>query len=142
MIKPDYAEAYSNLGGILGDRGQVDDVLVQLQKALEIRPGYAEAHNNLGLVLAAHGQVDEAIVHFQKALEIKPAYVDARTTWATPSPLVALEAWSRAGARASDASICSQPRSRRSKAGTSNARRLDCAERVTRTSYRRAAIRE
>ena len=63
---------YYNLGEVFALKGQVDEAIIQFQKALEINPKYAEAHNNLGFALFQKGQVDGAIDEFQKALEINP----------------------------------------------------------------------
>jgi len=66
-----------NLGVALDQKGQVDEAMVQYQKALEINPHYADPHFNLGVALAQKGQVDEAMAHFRKVLEINPNYAEA-----------------------------------------------------------------
>jgi len=70
---------YNNLGDALSQKGQMDEAIVNFQKALEIKPDYAEAHSNLGVALFQKGQVDEAIVQYQEALEIKPNYAKAHS---------------------------------------------------------------
>ncbi len=67
-----HADFHHNLGGILYDRGRVDEAIAQFQRALEIQPNYSEAHSGLGGALLQKGEVDEAIAQFQKALEIQP----------------------------------------------------------------------
>ena len=74
--------AHYNVGAAQGGRGQVDEAIAHLQKALEIRPDYAEAHYSLAMALAGCGQVDSAIAHYQKALEIKPDYAEAHNNLA------------------------------------------------------------
>jgi tetratricopeptide (TPR) repeat protein len=69
--------AHNNLGYVLRQKGQVDEAIVQYQKALEIDPGYANAHYNFGNALFQKGRVDEAMEHYQKALEIQPQYAEA-----------------------------------------------------------------
>ncbi|MGD0745743.1 MAG: tetratricopeptide repeat protein, partial [Verrucomicrobiota bacterium] len=69
--------AHDSLGIALFQKGNVDEAVAHLQKALEIKPDYALAHNNLGNALLEKGKVDEAIVHYQMALEIEPDYADA-----------------------------------------------------------------
>ncbi len=69
---PDAFLAHNNLAVILRGRGQVDEAIAHLQKALEIQPAFAEAHNNLGNALLQHGQIEEALAHFQRAFEIEP----------------------------------------------------------------------
>jgi len=68
---------YNGLGHILLQKGQVDEAMVDYQRALEINPNYAEVRNNLGTALLQKGQPDEAIVQFRKALAIDPNYVTA-----------------------------------------------------------------
>jgi tetratricopeptide (TPR) repeat protein len=76
-IKPDYPEAYYNLGNAFVRSGKVDEAIAHYRKALEIKPDYVKAHVNLGAELAGRGQVEEAIAHYRKALEIEPNYLDA-----------------------------------------------------------------
>jgi tetratricopeptide (TPR) repeat protein len=64
--------AHNNLGDALLQKGNVDEAIVQYQKALQIYPDYAEAHYNLGCALLKKGNVDEAITQYQKALQITP----------------------------------------------------------------------
>jgi len=70
--------AYCNLGFALGERGQLDEAIISLQKALELNPNYDVAHNDLGLSLLKKGRPDEATAHFLRALEINPNYASAR----------------------------------------------------------------
>jgi tetratricopeptide (TPR) repeat protein len=69
--------AHNNLGYVLRQNGQVDEAIIQYQKALEIDPEYAKAHYNLGNALFQKGRVDEAMEHYQKALKIQPQYAEA-----------------------------------------------------------------
>ena len=74
---PDCWSGHNNLGNDLIRKGQLDEALVHLQKALEIYPNFLEAHNSLGEALLRKGQVDEAVAQYREALEINPRYVDA-----------------------------------------------------------------
>ena len=47
-IKPDYAEAYSNMGIALKDQGKLEEAIEAYNKALAIKPDYAEAYSNMG----------------------------------------------------------------------------------------------
>ena len=47
QIKPDSAEAYSNLGNILNDLGRLDEAETSYRQALQIKPDYADAYSNL-----------------------------------------------------------------------------------------------
>jgi len=68
---------YANLGVVLRKKGQLDEAMVQFQKALAINPNLAATYNNIGDVLHEKGQVDEAIAYYQKALEINPNMAEA-----------------------------------------------------------------
>ena len=50
-IKPDYVDAYNNMGGALKDQGKLDDAIEAYTKAISIKPDYAEAYNNMGNAL-------------------------------------------------------------------------------------------
>jgi protein O-GlcNAc transferase len=76
-IKPDYAEAHSNLGVTLNEIGQLDAAVQHFEQALAIKSDYADAHYNLGNTLKALGQLDAAVKHFEQALAIKSDYADA-----------------------------------------------------------------
>jgi predicted O-linked N-acetylglucosamine transferase (SPINDLY family) len=76
-IKPDFAEAHSNLGLALKGQGKLDAAVECYRKALSIKPDYAEAHNNLGLALNDQGKPDAAVESYRKALSIKPDYAEA-----------------------------------------------------------------
>ena len=77
QASPLSSTAYCNLGFALDERGQIDEAIVSLQKALEINPDYDVAHNDLGLSLLKKGRRDEATAHFLRALEINPNYASA-----------------------------------------------------------------
>ena len=49
-IKPDYAEAYNNMGAALMDKGNPDAAIKSYKKALAIRPDYADTHRNLSKI--------------------------------------------------------------------------------------------
>jgi tetratricopeptide (TPR) repeat protein len=69
--------AYYNLGDALSQNGQVDEAMVQFQKALDINPRSTRTLYNLGNALLQKGQLDDAIVQFKRALEIDPNYAQA-----------------------------------------------------------------
>ena len=76
-LKPDYAEAYYNLGVTLRELGQIDDALKSYKKALAIKHEYPGAHNNLGSILLDLGSLDSAADHFEWAVAFKPDYPEA-----------------------------------------------------------------
>jgi tetratricopeptide (TPR) repeat protein len=72
-----YAEANYLIGNSLLHQGQVDEAIMQYQKALALWPESAKAHTGLGAAYYKIGRLDEAIIQCQKALEINPDYADA-----------------------------------------------------------------
>jgi len=76
-IRPDYAEAYFNMGVTLKDKGESEASFDCYKQALKIKPNYAEAYNNIGNALKDKGDLEEAIECYEQALMIKPNYAVA-----------------------------------------------------------------
>jgi len=76
-IKPDYAEAYYNMGVALNDKGDPKAAIESYKQALKIKPDYAEAYNNMGVALNDKGDPEAAIESYKQALKIKPDYAEA-----------------------------------------------------------------
>jgi tetratricopeptide (TPR) repeat protein len=76
-IKPDYAEAYNNMGVALQDKGDSEAAIKSYKQALKIKPDYAEAYNNMGNALKDKGDLEAAIESYKKALKTKPDYAEA-----------------------------------------------------------------
>jgi tetratricopeptide (TPR) repeat protein len=74
--------AHINLGRAFMLKGQVDDAVVQYQRALQINPNYSGAYDSLGQALVRKGQVDDAVAQYQKALAINPNYAQAHSNLA------------------------------------------------------------
>jgi tetratricopeptide (TPR) repeat protein len=72
--KPDYPEAYTNLGIILAKMGRPADAIAHFEAALSLNPNLAPAHRNLGMLLRSiPGKEKEAIGHLEAAQRIQPA---------------------------------------------------------------------
>ena len=71
-IKPDYAEAHSNLGNTLHQLGRLEDAKTSYNKAIAIKPDYVEAHSNRGNALRALKRPVEALASYDRALGIRP----------------------------------------------------------------------
>jgi Flp pilus assembly protein TadD len=69
-LAPEYAEARTNLGAMLAQRGRLDEALPRLFKTVEHGPNDANARRNLGLGLSMAGRVAEAIPHAERAVKL------------------------------------------------------------------------
>ena len=76
-IKPDYTEAYYNMGIALRNKGDIEAAIDSYKKALEIKPDYFEVYFNMGNILKDTGDFEAAINSYKKALAIKPDYTEA-----------------------------------------------------------------
>ena len=82
-LKPDYAEAYNNLGVTLKELGRLDDAEAGYRQAIALKPGYAEAHYNLGNTFRELGMIEDAEVGLRKAIALKPHYAEAHRNLTT-----------------------------------------------------------
>ncbi len=71
--------AQNDLGGVLYEKGQVDEAIMRFRASLAIQPENAEAQNNLGAALDKKGQVEEAIVLFRKAVSLRSDFAEAHS---------------------------------------------------------------
>ena len=76
-LKPNFADAYNNMGNAFKAQGELEKAIVAYKKALAIKPNFASGYYNLGVVLTEQGKLEEAVETYKKALVINPAYVDA-----------------------------------------------------------------
>jgi Flp pilus assembly protein TadD len=57
---------------MLADRGQQEEALQHVQRAVDLQPRNADAQANLGILLARRGNLDGAVSHLKVALELTP----------------------------------------------------------------------
>ncbi len=69
---PGNADAHSNRGIALAQRGDAPAALAAFAAALAVRPGHGDAQRNRGLVLAQAGRFAEAAPAFEAALRANP----------------------------------------------------------------------
>jgi predicted O-linked N-acetylglucosamine transferase (SPINDLY family) len=67
-LKPDYAEAYQNLGTVFRDLDRVDEAVAAYNKAIQLKPEQWANYTNLGLMLQKQAQNEEAAALFERAL--------------------------------------------------------------------------
>ena len=75
---PEAWPAHNNLGNVLFQKEQVDEAIIECQKAIEIYPNHAKAHNNLGTALLKNRRLPEAIAQFQEAVRLDPTNTSAQ----------------------------------------------------------------
>ena len=71
-LKPDFAEAYYNMGNVLKNHGKLDEAVAAYKKAILLKSNYGKAYNNMGLVLQGQGKIDEAIEAYNKSISLNP----------------------------------------------------------------------
>jgi tetratricopeptide (TPR) repeat protein len=76
-LKPDFAEAYNNLGNMMRALGNSSLAISYCENALKINPRYAEAYNNLGNIYLDTGYFKEASNLYKKAIDIDADYQEA-----------------------------------------------------------------
>jgi tetratricopeptide (TPR) repeat protein len=70
-LRPDFPDAYLNLGNTLFDKKDMEGAIHSYRKALELDPDFGKAHNSLGTVLSENGDLDGAIRCYDKAIELE-----------------------------------------------------------------------
>ena len=65
-LKPDYADAYNNLGSALHDQG--NEAIIAYKEALSLKPDHANFYNNGVAIFSKEGKLDEAIETYRRAL--------------------------------------------------------------------------
>ena len=71
-INPSFAEAYTNIGNALKNKGDPKAAIDNYKQALKINPELAIAHYNIGITLYDNGDLKAAIGSYKQALKINP----------------------------------------------------------------------
>ena len=66
-IKPDYIDAWMNLGSIFKKQGKLEKAIGAYKKVLELKPDCATAYNNMANAFQDRGDPDKAIDAYKKA---------------------------------------------------------------------------
>jgi len=82
-IKPDYAEAFYNLGVTFREKGDSDRAIDAYKAALKCNNNYANAHNNLGQIFLVKGELDFAVDHLEWAVALSPEFAEAHNNLGT-----------------------------------------------------------
>ena len=71
---------HDSVGNVLARKGRLDEAIVHLRQAIELRPDYPDAHYNLGTALFQKGDLDGAIAQWRTTLSIHPYDAGAHTS--------------------------------------------------------------
>lgn len=66
------AVSHYNLGRLLSDRGEMEDAVAHLRRAVELAPDFGNAHYNLATALEQAGRTEEALQAASRAVEAQP----------------------------------------------------------------------
>jgi tetratricopeptide (TPR) repeat protein len=74
-LKPDYAEAYNNMGNALKDQGKLEEAIEAYKKALSLKPDYVDVARNL-VKLPINSIDEQTILELNKKLSLISANID------------------------------------------------------------------
>lgn len=74
---PSSVDGWHLLGVIAIQKGEIDQAIGQISRALTFRDDIPEIHNNLGNALRMAGRDAEALVSFERALALRPGFFEA-----------------------------------------------------------------
>jgi tetratricopeptide (TPR) repeat protein len=77
-LRPDYTDAFNNLGNVLYFQGKLDEAVAAYREAVRLSPNHAGALSNLGEVLRHQGKLSEALECCQRAVELQPEFAQGR----------------------------------------------------------------
>ena len=66
---PVLAEAYSNLGNVFKERGQLQEALDNYRHAVRLKPDFIDGYINLAAALVAAGDLEQAVQAYVTALQ-------------------------------------------------------------------------
>lgn len=69
---PLLAEAYSNLGNVLKERGLLQEALDNYRQAVRLKPDFIDGYINLAAALVAAGDMEQAVQAYVSALQYNP----------------------------------------------------------------------
>ena len=69
---PLLAEAYSNLGNVYKERGQLQEALDNYRHAVRLKPDFIDGYINLAAALVAAGDMEGAVQAYVSALQYNP----------------------------------------------------------------------
>ena len=79
QVRPEYAEAFNNLGVAYRELREGQRALECYTRALQLKPDYAVCFNNLGNLLLSMGRPADAVTCLKRAIELQPGIAAAYT---------------------------------------------------------------
>ena len=76
-IKPDFADAFFNMGVAQKELGQLGKAISSYKAVLNIDPKHSDSWNNLGIIYEEQGFPDKALKSFDKATSINRNHINA-----------------------------------------------------------------
>lgn len=76
-MRPDFAQAFGNLGVVYTDLKKYDRALTSYRRALELKPDYAEVYYQMAYVQLMRREYAEARESCARALALRPDYAEA-----------------------------------------------------------------
>ena len=72
------AEAYSNLGNVYKERGQLQQALENYRHAVRLKPDFIDGYINLAAALVAAGDMEQAVQAYVTALQYNAVSTELR----------------------------------------------------------------
>ena len=72
---PQLAEAYSNLGNVFKEKGQLQQALDHYRHAVTLKPEFVDGYINLAAALVAAAELEQAVQAYCTALRLNPVSV-------------------------------------------------------------------
>lgn len=99
-IRPDFYEAYNNLGLALSDQGRREEAVSAFKKAVELSPEAPEAYNNLGCLYKSKKDYQQAVEYFNQAIarqaDYSLAYLNLGTAYEETEKFdLAIKSWEK-----------------------------------------------
>ena len=104
-LRPDFGNAYVNLGQAYAQTGDWNAALAEYQNAIRFQPSDADAQHRAGVALMRLGRLDDAISHYRSALAAEPEFAVAEI-----DPTAGEETAQLAGDASADLELRSPPR--------------------------------
>ncbi|XP_063719129.1 UDP-N-acetylglucosamine--peptide N-acetylglucosaminyltransferase 110 kDa subunit-like [Symsagittifera roscoffensis] len=76
---PSLAEAYSNLGNVFKERGQIGEALQNYKHAINLKPDFIDGYINLAAALVSAGDMEGAVHAYLSALQCNPELYAVRS---------------------------------------------------------------